>query len=588
MIGDQQLCKQKPFEWSFYDSEKKLLLGFIDWVNRYDPDVLIGWNVVGFDLIVLEKMCKHCGLRFSLGRENSDVTIFKSRLAGEMNIAQIPGRVVIDGIEMLRAAFWSFESFALDAVAHELLGKHKLITAENKPEEISRLFRHDKLKLAQYNLEDCILVAEIFKKTGLIEFAIERSAMTGLAFGRVGGAVAAFDNLYLPRLHRTGFVAPDIGSQTDSTASPGGYVIDSKPGLYNDVLVLDFKSLYPSIIRTFRVDPLGLAQPGDNPVPGFLNASFSTGQSILPDLIEELWKQRDIAKKDNNQPLSQAIKIIMNSFYGVLGTNACRFFDPRLASSITRRGHEIIQQSQQYIERCGHQVIYGDTDSIFVLLESGLTAAQARDSGETLMRALNKFWKQRINQDFNLPSYLEVEFETHFKRFFMPTVRGSDQGSKKRYAGWVESEQGENELVIKGLEAVRGDWTALARHSQTQLLTRLFKAMPVEQFVLDLTEGLTSGKFDDQLVYNKRLRKPLESYTKNVPPHVQAARKLNNPGRKIAYMITLNGAEPISELSAKPDYDHYMQKQLKPALQGILQCVDLDFDDIVQSQMRLF
>lgn len=589
MISDQlQLSSNPEIEWSLHANEKQLLIAFMNWLGDYDPDLIIGWNVVGFDLIVLEKKCRQLGLKLNLGRENSEARIFKSRQAGEMNIAQLSGRVVMDGIEMLRAAFWNFESFALDFVAQELLGKNKLITSADKPAEISRLFKDDKQQLARYNHEDCILVAQIFEKTGLIEFAMERSLLTGLAFGRVGGSVAAFDNLYLPRLHRKGCVAADVGCQTDHTTSPGGYVIDSVPGLYSDVLLLDFKSLYPSIIRTFRIDPLGLAQPGDHPVPGFLDAKFSRQSSILPELIEQLWRQRDQAKKDNNKHLSQAIKIIMNSFYGVLGTEGCRFFDPRLASSITRRGHEIIQKTQAFIEQKGLQVIYGDTDSIFVLQKAGLSLSAARQSGENLVDEINSYCTQRIRQEFNLPSYLEVEFETHFRRFFMPTIRGSDQGSKKRYAGWIEHKRGDAELIIKGLEAVRSDWTAFARQAQTIMLKRLFTDKPLEHFLINLSQGLAKGEYDEQLVYKKRLRKPLAAYTKNSPPHVQAARKMDNPGRKISYMITLNGAEPVSNLTAKPDYDHYMEKQLKPAVQGILQCVELDFDDIVQSQMRLF
>ena len=466
-----QMIDEKPeFEWTLYQSERELLTAFMLWLQNYNPDLIIGWNVVGFDLIVLEKKCKQLGIKLNLGRQNTQARIFQSRQSGEMNIAQISGRVVMDGIEMLRAAFWSFESFALDFVAGELLGKSKLIGGEDKPGQITNLFNNNKIQLARYNLEDCRLVAEIFKITGLIEFAKERAVMTGLAFGRVGGSVAAFDNLYLPRLHRKGCVAPDVGSQTDMTSSPGGYVIDSKPGLYDDVLLLDFKSLYPSIIRTFRIDPLGLAQPGENPVPGFLQANFSRQQSILPELIEELWARRDQAKQENNQPLSQAVKIIMNSFYGVLGTDGCRFFDPRLASSITRRGHEIIQQSQAFIEEQGGQVIYGDTDSIFVLLESGLTSEQARRAGEELMNQLNEFWQDKIKREFDLPCYLEIEFETHFRKFFMPTVRGSDQGSKKRYAGLVLAENKDPLLVIKGLEAVRTDWTPFARQAQTEVL----------------------------------------------------------------------------------------------------------------------
>jgi len=104
----------------------------------------------------------------------------------------------------------------------------------------------------------------------------------------MGGSVAAFDFLYLPRLHRKGVVAPDISPFDDGLGSPGGYVLDSEPGLYNNVLVLDFKSLYPSIIRTFCIDPLGMFRPGDNPIDGFLEASFSRDEHILPDMIASL------------------------------------------------------------------------------------------------------------------------------------------------------------------------------------------------------------------------------------------------------------------------------------------------------------
>src|SRR5690606_20821736 len=187
--------------------------------------------------------------------------------------------------------------------------------------------------LAHYNLEDCRLVWDIFERARLVDFVVERQRLTGLSLDRLGGSVAAFDQLYLPRLHRSGFVAPSVGDVEGQHGSPGGYVMDSIPGLYRNVLVLDFKSLYPSIIRTYLVDPLGLAQPGDDPVRGFDGAEFARDGHILPELIRALWEARDRAKKDDNVALSQAIKIMMNSFYGVLGTPGCRFFDHRLVSS---------------------------------------------------------------------------------------------------------------------------------------------------------------------------------------------------------------------------------------------------------------
>jgi len=495
---------------------------------------------------------------------------------------------VLDGIDQLKAGFWAFESFSLDNVAHELLGVGKLIGSDNdKVAEINRRFTHNKAELADYNVRDCTLVNEIFIKADLIAFAVQRANLTGLALDRLGGSVAAFDNLYLPKLHREGFVAPDVGSHDDG-GSPGGYVMDSIPGLYRDVLVLDFKSLYPSIIRTFFVDPLGLADPGEDPVPGFVDASFSRERHILPGLIEELWDARDAAKQTQNAPLSQAIKIIMNSFYGVLGTTGCRFYSQKLASSITRRGHQIINESRDFIENSGYQVIYGDTDSLFVHIAKAQDAKECHQIGESLMTSLNEWWTKRLQEEFKLTSNLEVEFETHFQRFLMPTVRGMATGSKKRYAGMVSGKNGQAELLVKGLEAARTDWTPLAREFQRELLTRVFTDQPFEDYVRNTAEQLKNGELDDLLVYRKRLRRPLSDYQRNVPPHVQAARKLKKSGSWIKYVITRNGPEPVDALESAPDYQHYLEKQLAPAADGILQFMDTSFGTLTDSQMQMF
>ncbi|MCB1733002.1 MAG: DNA polymerase II, partial [Halieaceae bacterium] len=375
-------------------------------------------------------------------------------------------------------------------VARELLGEGKLLTGSGRGEQIGELFREDKTALADYNLKDCELVSQIFAATSMLDFAVARTVMTGLNIDRMGGSVASFDNLYLPRLHRAGYVAPN--ASPDHTGSPGGFVLDSIPGLYDHVLVLDFKSLYPSIIRTFCIDPLGLALGvgGElaeaDTVPGFLGARFARQGHILPQLIQQLWQQRDAARRAGDAPLSQAIKIIMNSFYGVLGTPGCRFFDARLASSITRRGHEILTRTRDQIELAGHRVIYGDTDSVFVWIHEADNDARAVAAGQQLQADLNSWWREVVRAEFGLESVLELEFETHFKRFLMPTIRGSDKGSKKRYAGVVAGRDGDR-LVFKGLENVRTDWTRLAREFQEELYRRVFMEEPFEDYVRQLT-----------------------------------------------------------------------------------------------------
>ena len=576
-----------PIHW--FPDERALLQGLVEQLREQDPDLILGWNLINFDLDYLERRCRRHGLPFAIGRDGGNARILAPRRSGQPRIASIPGRVALDGIEQLRAAFWSFDSFALDHVARQLLGQGKLIgDEEDRISEIRRRFREDRIGLARYNLEDCRLVERIFDHTRLIDFCLQRARLTGLTLGRQGGSVAAFDNLYLPRLHRAGVVAWDIGSFEFDASSPGGYVMESSPGLYDNVLVLDFKSLYPSIIRTFLIDPLGMARAGDDAVPGFLGARFSRHQHILPAVIEALWQEREAARRDHDAPLSQAVKILMNSFYGVLGADGCRFRNPALTSSITRRGHWIITRSRDWIEDQGLRVIYGDTDSLFVLLGPGVDEAGARHRGAALATGLNRWWEQRIREEFGLESRLEIEFETHYLRFLMPTVRGSDTGSKKRYAGVVRDGDGTLQVRFKGLESVRSDWTPLARRFQQELYRRIFFDRPYDDYIRQTVRQLRAGELDRELVYRKRLRRPLESYRRNVPPQVQAARKSHRPGRVVHYLITVDGPEPLDNHHSPIDYDHYIERQLAPAADGILHFLKREFRHIVDDQLALF
>ena len=596
MVGKGEPDERNGYTLIYCDTEADVLNQFFDWVQQVDPDVISGWAVVNFDLNFMDQKCRALGISFRLGRARLSATVLQPGNPGSPRIARVPGRAVLDGIDQLKAGFWNFDSFSLDNVSHELLGNGKLITPEqDKVATINHFFNNDKPQLADYNIRDCTLVNEIFEAADLLAFAVARANLTGLALDRLGGSVAAFDNLYLPLLHRQGYVAPDVGAQGDGISSPGGYVMDSRPGLYKHVLVLDFKSLYPSIIRTFFIDPLGLAIPGENPVPGFVDAQFSREQHILPRLIESLWAARDDARKASNAPLSQAIKIIMNSFYGVLGTTGCRFYSPQLASSITRRGHEIILQSRSWIEEQGYEVIYGDTDSVFVWLGRDAQASDAQGIGKQLMSGLNQWWQHELQQRYAVVSHLEVEFETHYLRFFMPTVRGMPTGSKKRYAGLSMSADSDAtacaanaSLVIKGLEAARTDWTPLAREFQRELFSRIFNDEPFEQYVQQIAEQLSAGELDEQLIYKKRIRRNLQDYLRNVPPHIKAARKLPAVGRSIRYFMTRNGPEPADMLESAIDYQHYLDKQLAPAADSILQFMDTSFADITDAQLQMF
>ncbi|GAA0270160.1 DNA polymerase II [Pseudomonas rhodesiae] len=604
MLGPPNSSGAVDFKLDYCDSRAQLLERLNEWLAVHDPDAIIGWNVVQFDLRVLHEHAQRLNVPLLLGR-GEEAMSWREHGSRNHYFAAAPGRLIIDGIEALRSATWSFESFSLEHVAQTLLGEGKDIsTPYQRMDEINRMFAEDKPALARYNLKDCELVTRIFEKTELLKFLLERASVTGLPADRSGGSVAAFTHLYMPLMHRAGFVAPNLGDKPPQ-ASPGGFVMDSRPGLYESVLVLDYKSLYPSIIRSFLIDPVGLIEGLKHPddresVEGFRGARFSRTRHCLPSIVARVAEGREAAKREHNAPLSQALKIIMNAFYGVLGSSGCRFFDTRLASSITLRGHQIMRQTRQLVEAQGYEVIYGDTDSTFVWLGRAHSQEDASRIGQALVTHVNDWWREHLSTEFGLQSALELQYETHFTRFLMPTIRGAEEGSKKRYAGLVVRSDGHEEMIYKGLETVRSDWSPLARQFQQELYRLIFDRRPHQAYIRDYVRRTLNGELDELLVYRKRLRRRLDDYERNVPPHVRAARladdyndRLGRPrqyqrGGWISYVISVNGPEPLEVRQAPIDYDHYVTRQLQPVADAILPFVNDDFSTLVGGQLGLF
>jgi len=597
--------KPMAFSLIYCPSRQAMLEKLNDWFERNDPDVVVGWNVIQFDLRVLQKTADNCGVQLLLGRERRPIEWRTHPGKQGYLFAPTPGRVVIDGIDALKAAVWSFPSFSLETVSQALLGEGKAIgDAYDKMAEIERRYQEDKPALAIYNIKDCELVLRIFDKAKLLQFVMERAQTTGLQADHFGGSIAAFSHHYMPRMHRLGYVAPNVG-EIPSKAYPGGYVMDSKPGFYDSVVVLDYKSLYPSIIRTFLVDPVGLVEGSEAGDPGLRvhgpqGTVFSRDRHCLPEIVTTLWRARDEAKRTENEPLSQALKLLMNSFAGVLGAAECRFFNPALVSAVTLRGHEMMKRTREFVEERGYEAIYGDTDSIFVWLKRPHTNEAAHAVAASLAADINEWWARGLREGQGLESFLEIEVDTHYKKFFMPTIRGSEVGSKKRYAGLSADATGKEAMVYRGLEMARSDWTPLARQFQEGLLSRIFQGEPYKPFVTDYARSTLAGDKDALLIYRKRLRHRLDAYLVNVPPQVRAARmadehngRVGRPmqyqkGGWIEYVMTRNGPEPLETRRSRIDYEHYLTRQLQPIADAILQPLGESFMALTTSQRGLF
>ena len=231
-------------------------------------------------------------------------------------------------------------------------------------------------------------------------------------------------------------------------------------------------------------------------------------------------------------------------------------------------------------------MLYGDTDSLFV--ETGVVdAAAARAFGETLAARLNRDLARHVAERWRVTSRLDLVFDRLYLRLCLPAMRHGTAGARKRYAGLVEGTDGAR-VLFTGMEAVRGDWTDLARSVQRELYARLFADQPVLEYLREVVADLRRGRFDDQLVYRKSLRKAPEAYTATTPPHVAAARKMAGKRRgRVAYVITTDGPEPADDRRHPIDHEHYVEKQLRAVAEPVLALLGQDFDDVSGSRKQL-
>ncbi|MFH0874421.1 MAG: DNA polymerase II [archaeon] len=580
---------------SCFSDEKSLLSHFKKKIIEIDPDIITGWNVVDFDLMILKKKFEEHKIPFDIARDDSRMNIKATDSFFRSSSVELPGRIVLDGIALLKSSFIKIDDYKLDTAARVFLGESKLIDfhSVDKVKEIERLYRNEPGKLAAYNLIDAELVLKILDSKKLIDLTVQRTILTGMQLDMVKASIASLDSLYIREARKRKIVCPTARFNEREERIKGGYVRDSIPGIYDFVCILDFKSLYPSIIRTFNIDPISFVPKEiagnydkNDLIEAQNGAFFKKTDGILPLLIQRLWEQRDAAKKKKNITESNAIKITMNSFFGVLANPICRFYSLDMANAITSTGRFIVKQTEEIVEQeFKLRNIYSDTDSIFIET-SKKSIEEAEITGKEIAAYVNKYYSEYISKKTGRESFLELQFEKIFLRFLMPKIRGSETGAKKRYAGLVIKD-GKEQIVFTGLEVVRRDWTEIAKKYQTELFYRVFHKEELEQYTKQFVEDIKNGKYDNLIVYKKSLRKNLEYYTKTTPPHVKAARKLEKVTSSIiSYVMTSDGPEPIENRTHEIDYSHYIEKQIKPIADSVLVFFNKSFDDIINGSSQ--
>lgn len=554
-------------------SEMELLSRFKETLLALNPDVITGWNVVDFDLYYLQQRFKRHSLPFDLGRSEAQSKFRTETSFIRASRAQIDGRMVLDAMHLLRDFFIKLDDYKLGTAGKAILGEGKI----DIEKDIRKVWKENPNLLVEYNQKDAKLVTDIIEKKKLMELSKRMTGITGLQLDRVKAAIASLDSLYLRESRKKGIVCPSVSGMSRKKVT-GGLVQEPTFGVFSYVLLFDFRSLYPSIMATFNIDPLTYTEEKTG-IQAPNGAFFKETPGILPEIILKLLQRRSEATIYEEQ---YAIKIIMNSLFGVLGNPNCRFYNSKIANAITSFGRYFLEETTSRVKGMGYDVIYGDTDSLFVV-SLAHSEEEATAMGDTIERSINEFYDGYVQKHYTRKNHLQLEFERIYEKFLLPQQRHEKKGAKKRYAGFHHEE-----IDIVGLEYVRRDWTELAREFQYALLEKVFTDQDIDIYIRDTVRKLKSGELDDLLVYKKGVRKDLDKYTKTTPPHVKAARKMDNfSDRVISYVMTKRGPEPLDGTPRRIDYDHYIEKQLKPIANSILHFYDKSFNDVITGQKQM-
>lgn len=564
------------------ESEKELLERFVEIVQDKEIDILTGYNTDEFDFDVLRKRSNEHNITLALGLDGERMKFnrrgrFKgARLKGRMHLDLYPfiSHVISPGLDS--------ETLDLDSVAEELLGLRKDDLSWEEMKE-SWKNKQDLETFVDYALKDSELAFKLAEE--LVPQMLELSKITGLipfdACRLTYGQLT--ENYLLREAHERNMIALNRPSQDKRQkrqrqgAYSGGFVYTPEAGLYENLALFDFKSLYPTVMVAHNISPDTLnIENCDNELEleEFDYTFCQDKKGFFPELVEELVKDRSEIKEkmkkaekesqelqilDNRQ---QAEKILANSFYGYLGYNSARWYSRESAEAITYLGRKHIQETIEKAEEEGFEVVYGDTDSVFLKKDN------IREEMDDFLDEVNE----------QLPEFMQLEFEGFFTRGFFTSTE-SGEGAKKKYA--LLSEDGS--MKITGFEQVRRDWSPIAKKTQKEVLRKVLEDNVEEaaQIVKDTIKELKDGEIPvEQLKIYTTLTKPPEEYG-STAPHVEAVKKAKRRGDEISAETTVayvigRGAGSISSraelLKYAEDYDsdYYIDNQVIPATLRVL------------------
>lgn len=553
------------------DNELLMMKRFFDILLEYNPDIIYTYNGDSFDFPYIYERAKRLKISHPILNE------IKIDKRGINDSSRISGMVHIDLYPLSRKLL-SLNKYTLENVYLNFLGKEKTKLQLTEMDKLWEEGTQDGiLKIALYNKEDAVAAKDIGAAIGPLE--IELSRIVGQNIFDISKMASSnmVEYLLMKRAFQEKTIVPNKpkGSEyleRSSDTYEGGFVLDPQKGLHEHIAVFDFRSLYPSIIIAHNIDPNTIGcDCCNNTSPDGVNFCLNK-KGFIPEILKELIERRVQIKKklketsDRNertiyQSQQWALKILANSFYGYMGYPRSRWYSKEAASSIASWGRQYIHKAIKIAEDMGLNVLYGDTDSLFV----GLGSEDMKKSKE---------FRDKVNS--TLPDFMELEFQGYYRRGFFV--------SKKRYA-IIDKE---NNITTKGLEVVRRDWADIAKKTQEEVLKAILEGKGPEyaaEIVRKTTQELIEGKTPlDSLIIYTQLTMPLSSY-KQIGPHVVVARQMKEKGEDIKAgsmisFIVKNGDGMIRDRSYdvetfknegyKYDAEYYIDNQVLPAIMRIL------------------
>ena len=570
-----------------FKNEKQMIESFVSEVNKYDPDILTGYFSDGFDLPFLKSRAVKKKANFSLGIESKGPTFSKGRISS----GKISGIVHVDLYRFVSAIFAQYlqsESLSLNEVAKELVGEEK---NEFDFSKLSNMKEKDWLDFFSYNIKDAIVTYKLAQKIwpDMFEFTkIIKEPLFDISRDRMATHV---ENYLIHNLDRFNEIAEkrpsneEIAKRRSMGKYEGAFVFEPKPGLYEDIVMFDFTSMYASVIVSYNLSKSTLTENGD----------FSKKEGFFPQLLNEIIDKRKEHKKAyaKNQSgmlraRSNAYKLLANAAYGYQAYFGARYYCREAASATARFARDNIHKAIDIIEKKGYTIIYSDTDSIAFLSN--------KKSHEEILNLLKE-----INKD--LPGIMELDLEDFYSRGIFVKTRSGEKGAKKKYA--LITEKGT--LKIRGFETVRRDWCNLARKLQSEILKEILKEGSEKKSLEILKKtisNLKEKKIDKKdLIIKTQLKREINDYVAK-GPHVEAAKKMQklgiplNQGTIIEYYVGKQNSKSklirdrvfLASESAEYDPDYYLNNQILPAVESIFEVFNVSVQDLSDgsSQKKLF